>query len=765
MSQSSDDLRSQRLRAFDAFFADDASPLQRPGAPGGLPEAWFLGPKAENDNILLSLVVQAIAQHCAFRRSFHPEDPTHITDAVKQSPEYHEAVAQLNSLALMLFEQMRHSAPFSSMRYQSHMLWDQALPAVVGYIGALLYNQNNVAAEASPVTTWLEIVVGNDLCRMLGFSVQSGVDTTSLRPDTIVPWGHITCDGTVANIESLWAARNVKFLALALREALAENSALVSAKGLKVRLLNGTHQRLLDIHDPWMLLNLPIDSLVNLPHVIKENYQIDPAITVGALHPYAVQNIGLIDFYDKFLTGVGAPVVMAPATRHYSWPKAMTLLGLGQNNLQAIPVNLQARMDVGELKKKLDACLDRKQPVISVIAVMGSTEESAVDPLRAIIDLRKEYRTKGFDFAIHCDAAWGGYFNTIRTPSVLAASATSKPAAPTPQLLQPPRLHFLARFEQMLAEIPSLPMSTYVNEQYAAMAEVDSITVDPHKAGYAPYPAGSICYRNSAMRDLISLKAPVVFHSALEPTVGIYGIEGSKPGAAAAAAWLAHKVIPLSQSGYGKILGQCMWTSKRLYCRLVTMQDRDRNRNRRYSLTPFQMLPAERNGATPSQVQIEKQYIAKNFVNCTNAELLELLARDPNARKLFGELGSDQVILAYSFNFKKKNGEWNTDPHRLAKLNQKIFEICSIMDPNDDLNSKPLILTSSDFDVLSYCAAFVQHYSNRLGIDNPENATIPFLISTTMDPWTTDTEGGDFLKVVEDALRNVVHRALATLNF
>jgi hypothetical protein len=33
------------------------------------------------------------------------------------------------------------------------MYWDQALPAVVGYIAALLYNQNNVAAEASPATT------------------------------------------------------------------------------------------------------------------------------------------------------------------------------------------------------------------------------------------------------------------------------------------------------------------------------------------------------------------------------------------------------------------------------------------------------------------------------------------------------------------------------------------------------------------------------------------------------------------------------------
>jgi hypothetical protein len=208
-----------------------------------------------------------------------------------------------------------------------------------------------------------------------------------------------------------------------------------------------------------------------------------------------------------------------------------------------------------------------------------------------------------------------------------------------------------------------------------------------------------------------------------------------------------------------------MWTSKRMYCRLVTMQDRDKDPNRRYSLTLFQMLPAERSSGTPNQIQQQKQYIADKFVNCTNVELLELLARDTAARDLFRDLGSDQVILAYSFNFKDKTGKWNRDPDKLAKLNNKIFSICSIMKPTDDLNSKLLILTSSDFDVASYGAAFIQHYSKRIGIENPGNATIPFLISTTMDPWTTDTAGGDFLEVVEDALRTVVYQALEALKY
>lgn len=44
------------------------------------------------------------------------------------------------------------------------------MPGLVGPVAGLLKNQNNVAAEASPVTTRLEIEAGNDLCPMLGYS-------------------------------------------------------------------------------------------------------------------------------------------------------------------------------------------------------------------------------------------------------------------------------------------------------------------------------------------------------------------------------------------------------------------------------------------------------------------------------------------------------------------------------------------------------------------------------------------------------------------
>ena len=42
------------------------------------------------------------------------------------------------------------------------------MPANLGYMSAMLYNQNNCALEAATVTSKYEMEVGKDLCVMLG---------------------------------------------------------------------------------------------------------------------------------------------------------------------------------------------------------------------------------------------------------------------------------------------------------------------------------------------------------------------------------------------------------------------------------------------------------------------------------------------------------------------------------------------------------------------------------------------------------------------
>ncbi len=710
-------------------------PLELDGAAAGVPEAWFLGPRAENLDLLKELVTRAMDSHAAFRRAFHPEDPSHITAALQQSPAFQQAAGRLRAEVDGLLDKLRLSAPFASMRYQGHMLWDQVIPATVGLFAAMLYNQNNVAAEASPVTTRLEIEVGNDLCRMLGYHVPPegapvAGDEAPPGAATVAPWGHITSGGTVANVEALWAARNLKLAGVALRQAIREVPALAPARALEVPLWQGGAARLVEL-DSWTLINLDIDALAGLPATIAA-LGIEPARLTRMLAAYSVQNVGLVTFYRSFMQDVTEPpVLLAPATSHYSWPKAATLLGLGQNAVLVQRVDRDARMDLEQVDTTLTELRRRRVPLLCAVAVIGSTEESAVDPLEGLLQLRERYRARGLNFAIHADAAWGGYFRTMLRP---------------------------AGAHDERCGVPTYAMSDYVKRQYAVLGQADSITVDPHKGGYIPYPAGALCYRNAAMRDAVSLQAPVVFHSQAEPTVGIYGVEGSKPGSAAAAVWLAHRVIRPDQSGYGRILGQCMWTSKRLFCRLHTLEDH------RFRVTLFNATPAERARRPDDELAAERAAI-RRFVDVDNAGLEALLEADPASRALFTSLGSDQVILAFALNFKQPDGRMNPDLARSNAFNDRVFQFCSLIDPREDMSGLELVLTSSRFEPAVYGHNFVDAFCRRLGVLPQAELGVDFLISTTMDPWTTETAGGDFLATIVQALTRAAHRALDELGF
>ena len=712
--------------------------------------AWFLGPKAENEAALLELVSHAIESHSETRRKYMQDDPG-IFD--KDHPPEHSIDIIKKELSILL-TQLSSSIPLASYRNQSHMYWDITLPGVVGYFAAMLYNQNNVAAEASPVTTVLEIQVGKDLCKMLGFN--PGDDENSKDSNTehegnkkaITGWGHITCDGSIANGESMWAARNLKFLPIALAAAVANEPDLIAAKCVSVETCAGNRHRLIDA-SLWELLNLPIDVVIGLVETIERETGIDPSIIRNAVDQYSAQNIGLVQFQQRYLDTYeqATPVVLVPATAHYSWPKTAALIGLGTTAVKLIEVDLDGRMSLLALRRELCRCLAAGRPVLQVVAVLGTTEEGALDPLADIVALRKEYQALGLNFVIHVDAAWGGYFTSIlRDP------------------LKPPG-NDLA---EIIDQFPELYLNHYFKQQFNAIAEADSVTLDPHKSGFIPYPAGSLCYRNGAMRDLIAYTAPVVFHGGLDVTVGPYGIEGSKPGAAAASVYLSHKVIPLDKTGYGRMLGRCLFNSKRFYAALVTMdlpnsgQDEDL-----FTITAFQRLPVEREPHEKADIIQQKQYIHENFVHCETpsliTEVLGLGQPKPNekqkeALQLFQAIGSDLSIISYAFNL-KINGSVNTDLVLMNELNDGIFRKLSLQ-PNEGgkIPEVKLFVTSSAFDPGAYGQTLVDDFAARAGVTTTDDTAMTFLISTTQNPWLSSTfEKGNMINDLIDVLRTTVN--------
>jgi glutamate/tyrosine decarboxylase-like PLP-dependent enzyme len=686
-------------------------------------EAWFLGPKGENADELERLIVEAIRDQSFWRRNFHPGDPTHITEEIKRSPEYLGAMDSLKQNYRSLLSFLKKSVPFFSMRYQGHMNWDLTIPGILGYFAAMLYNPNNVAFEGSTATTILEIIVGDDLCRMLGYKIP---DEAEIEKGAIRPWGHITCDGTVANIEAIWSARNLKFYPIALKAAIQNEKSLRAAKDITVPILTGESAALIKL-SAWSLLNLKADDILALPARLTREYQIPREAITEALSGYSLQNIGVQEFSSRFLGSIPkSPVFFVTGTKHYSFPKAAALLGIGASNMIDVPVDEDARMSIPELRRLLDGCLAEKRPVYTVVAVIGSTEESAIDPVKDVLSLREGYRKKGLEFTIHADGAWGGYHaSVIREDFEMAEPGAFIPPPP-----------------------PAVPLSKYVTEQFGALGMADSITVDPHKSGYIPYPAGALCYRNSAMRDLVTFSAPVVFHGDAEPTIGIYGIEGSKPGAAASSVYLSHKVIRPSRSGYGKIIGQALFSCKKLYMRLLCMarpQDP-------FIVVPVPRLPAERSG---DDAEREIRFIRERIDGRKNEEIIA----DKEAMALLSELGPDENILAYAFNFRTPSGAMNNDLAETNRLNKALYDRLSI-NPGEDIYGYNLIVSTTDLSSAQYGSDFIENYKSRLGVSGSQGSSITVLRSVIMDPWVTETEKGSFIDVLENEFRKAVSGAM-----
>ena len=492
----------------------------------------------------------------------------------------------------------------------------------------------------------------------------------------------------------------------------------------------------------WQLLNLLPDDVLAIPARLNSEFTIDSDTTSDATSRYSLQSLGMFEYGKLFGNQISAPVFFVPGTKHYSFPKAAALLGMGADNaiggLRDVPVDLDARMDVTALRDLLQECLLNKTPVVAVVAVVGTTEESSIDPVDDVLALRDEFAAKGLVFHVHADAAWGGYHRTVLNDDF---------ELPSPAFAAGPP--------------PSAPLSEHSRKHLLALGRTDSITVDPHKSGYIPYPAGALCYRNSAMRDLVTFSAPVVFHGNAEPTVGIYGIEGSKPGAAAASVYLSHRVIRPTRHGYGKIIGQALFSCRKLYARLLTMAGEDD----RFVVVPVPRLPSERNGASPEEQAAERERVrqlidqtaASDIVNLETGEVL-----NPEAMALLREIGPDENILAYAFNFRLPNGTLNTSLPLANALNKAIYSQLSI-DPGHDIYGYDLIVSTTDFDRNTYGDPFMDDFKRRMGVTPSAGNVITVLRSVVMDPWVTETSKGSFIDVLETEFRKAVNTAIESV--
>lgn len=380
---------------------------------------WFLGPKGENSEFFIESITTILQDYLHWRKNYYPSDKMLIDNSMKRT-NIHE-LDNINQAMLEMMSQLRRNFPFYSPRYIGHMLSDITIPSTLGYIAGMLHNSNNVTPEAAPVTVEWEIEACNRILEMLGFTPSPS------PPDKDAPlkawkaykknlkeqfgWAHITSGGTVANIEALWVARIVKYYPLSIQEV-AKNEKLE----IEIKLADGSVKDIKKV-DKIDLLNIRTNESIYLfgrfiaalsKHLnisISDANKISSKLLGESKYSLA-NNLSIV--FSEF-----PPVIFCSGAAHYSVKKAADILGIGRANVTLVKTDAQFRMDVDDLRIKIESAINAKKIPLAVIAVAATTEEGAVDPIHKIIDLRTAFEKNNRSFWLHIDAAWGGYISSI----------------------------------------------------------------------------------------------------------------------------------------------------------------------------------------------------------------------------------------------------------------------------------------------------------------------------------------------------------------
>jgi glutamate/tyrosine decarboxylase-like PLP-dependent enzyme len=186
--------------------------------------------------------------------------------------------------------------------------------------------------------------------------------------------------------------------------------------------------------------------------------------------------------------------IVASENAHYTHHRISAVLGLA---FESVAADARGRMDVNALEAAL-----KSGEIGTVVVTLGTTSAGAVDPLDRILELRGRY-----DFRIHVDAAYGGYFKLV---SNLGEDA---------------------------------------DWAFARIHEADSIVVDPHKHGLQPYGCGCILFRDPSVGRFYKHDSPYTYFTSNELHLGEISLECSRAGAAATALWATQKLLPLTPGG------------------------------------------------------------------------------------------------------------------------------------------------------------------------------------------------------------------------
>jgi hypothetical protein len=178
-----------------------------------------------------------------------------------------------------------------------------------------------------------------------------------------------------------------------------------------------------------------------------------------------------------------------------------------------------------------------------------------------------------------------------------------------------------------------------------------------------------------------------------------------------------------------------------------------------FIVVPLPRLPIDRSDISDYINGEHEHYIAHLRQHLQGKNQSQILA-DPEAMALFREIGSDQNILSYAFNFKHCDHRLNDNADLFNELNNQIYDRFHIhyyqSGEAENIHKYQFMLTRTIFRLADYGETFINNYAQRLGLaTTPEEMSI--LRSAVMDPYLSDLpNGGSFFDEIIELIRQNV---------
>ena len=296
----------------------------------------------------------------------------------------------------------------------------------------------------------------------------------------------------------------------------------------------------------------------------------------------------------------------------HTWiQKAADLSGLGTSSIRWIPTDKKLRMDVAALRRQIEADIAAGDSPSFVVGTAGSVSTGAIDPLREIGAVCKE-----FGMWFHVDGAYGGF-------------------------------------------AAALPDSS---DDLRGLSQADSVAVDPHKWLYAPLEAGCALVRDSeALRAAFAYHPPYYHFEEKATNYVDFGPQNSR-GFRALKVWLALKQV--GAGGYRKMIADDIRLSQVL-AQLVNRNEELEFMTQDLSITTFRYVPLGLK--TSSEEEHTARYLDK--INC---EILDRLQRGGEAFVSNAMIDSRYVLRACIVNFHTSMADVEALPEIVVRIGRAV---------------------------------------------------------------------------------------------